>query len=119
LNYCQVIPKADADLSGPSVVCQDLRKAAKNSKFRHDARDIGDFLQSKLNGVISDAASRYSDVELVDISNLFAGHELCTTDTWLLDAAWDAAHPDAEGQVRIGAAVVADCVALPDRCIGR
>jgi hypothetical protein len=119
VNYYQIMPKADADLTGTSVICQDLRKAAKNSKFRRDAREIGEFLQSKLNAVINDVASSYTDVELVNIVNLFSGHEMCTIGSWLLDGAWNAAHPTADGQREIGHYVVAQCGLLPKKCIGR
>jgi hypothetical protein len=119
VNYYQVMPRADANLAGSSVICKDLRASAKNSKFRTDARQIADLIQSRLNGAIAAAKARYADVKLVNISSLFAGHEMCTLNSWVFDDAWRAAHPTSVGQTHIGSAVLAMCNALPKKCVGR
>ena len=118
VGYYQIIPAADASLTGTTFVCRDLRFSRKNSAWRTSIRTQANFLQQQLNNTISSVASQYPGVAYFDISNLFQGHELCTTDTWLLSGAWDAAHPNATGQQNIGQAVIADCEKLTDHCIG-
>jgi hypothetical protein len=118
VNYYQAIPTATANLTGSDVICRDLRFAAKNSKFRTDARQIGDYVQGQLNGVIASVSAQYSFVKLVDISNLFAGHEMCTTNSWVFDNTWRAVHPTATGQTQIGMAVVAACRLTAHDCVG-
>ncbi len=118
VGYYQIIPAADASLTGTTFVCRDLRFSTKNSAWRTSIRAQADFLKQQLNNTISSVASKYPGVAYFDISNLFQGHELCTTSTWLLSGAWDAAHPNATGQQQIGQAVIADCEKLPDHCIG-
>jgi hypothetical protein len=118
VGYYQVVPAADASLTGTTFVCRDLRFSRKNGAWRTSIRAKADFLQQQLNNTISSAAGKYPGVAYFDISNLFQGHEMCTTDPWLFSGAWDAAHPNANGQQQIGQAVIADCEALPNRCIG-
>jgi len=118
VGYYQIIPAPDADLKGTTFVCRDLRFSTKNSEWRTSIRAQADFLQQQLNNTISSVASKYPGVAYFDISNLFQGHELCTTNTWLFSGSWDAAHPNATGQQQIGQAVIADCEKLTDHCIG-
>lgn len=118
VGYYQIIPAANADLKGTTVVCRDLRFSSKNSEWRTSIRSQADFLQQQLNNTISSVASKYAGVAYFDISSLFQGHELCTPNTWLFSGAWDAAHPNATGQQQIGQAVIADCEKLANHCIG-
>jgi hypothetical protein len=119
VDYYQIIPDANATLTGTSFpVCRDLRFSKKGGNWRTTIRAKADFLQQQLNDTIKSAAAKYPDVAFFDISNLFQGHEMCTTDTWLLDSVWDAAHPNATGQQQIGQAVIADCEKLANHCIG-
>lgn len=125
MDYYQVIPAADADLAGTAAICRDLRTAAKNSLFRTDARQIGDFIQTKLNDRLHGIIRGRPYAQFVDIAGLFAGHEMCTVSPWEFDggfsntAHWRAAHPNATGQALIAAAVVNSCASLPKRCLGR
>lgn len=118
VGYYQIIPAADASLHGTTFVCRDLRFSSPDSEFRTSIRGEADFLQQQLNNTIESVAGKYPGVAYFDISNLFSGHELCTSNTWLFSGAWDAAHPNATGQQQIGQAVIADCEKLADRCIG-
>ena len=119
LNYYQIIPEPDVPLTGHTRVCQDLRAAKPGGAFRTDLRAQADFVQRELNGTIEAAAAEYKDVLMVDIGNLFEGHELCTADRWLFDGTWDAAHPNAAGQQQIADAVLARCEQLASDCVGR
>ncbi len=58
-----------------------------------------------LNGAIADAASG-SDVTYVDVTDVMAGHELCTSSPWIKGIPSPGqAHPNAKGQVAIERAV--------------
>jgi lysophospholipase L1-like esterase len=118
VGYYQIIPAANASMHGTTFVCRDLRFSSPNSAFRTSIRGKADYLQQQLNNTISTVASQNPGVAYFDISNLFNGHELCTSNTWLFSGAWDAAHPNATGQQQIGQAVIADCEKLADHCIG-
>jgi lysophospholipase L1-like esterase len=118
VDYYQIIPSADATLKGSSAVCGDVRFSRKGGAWRSAIRSKAEFLQKQLNDTISSVAAKSHGVAFFDISSLFQGHEMCTTDTWLLDGSWDAAHPNATGQWQIGQAVLADCEKLTDHCIG-
>ncbi len=119
VGYYQVIPAANADLAGSSPICHDLRFSRKGGNWRTQIRSKADFLQSQLNSMISSVVGRYSDVGFTDISGLFAGHEICTTDSWIFDDTWRAAHPTQTGQQHIGQAVLDKCATLPGDCGGR
>jgi lysophospholipase L1-like esterase len=118
LNYYQIVPKADAPLRGTSTICRDLRASRPNGKWRRTIRAKADFLQKQLNDTIASVVADHPDVKLVDISDLFSGHELCTTSTWLLDGLWNAAHPTRTGHAQMASAVLAACETLPGRCRG-
>ena len=59
-----------------------------------------------LNGTIEAAADRRSRVEYVDATEVLAGHELCTENSWVVpigfSLASEQAHPTATGQVAYG-----------------
>ena len=55
---------------------------------------------------IKDAAARSGQVEYVDVTHAFAGHEMCTQDPWVLDASDPGAlHPNASGYIALAAAI--------------
>ena len=68
---------------------------------------IEDFTQ-KFNGVIASATAA-ANVEFVTLGHLFAGHELCTSDSYLNDitaaGGQERGHPTAYGQRLIGETV--------------
>jgi hypothetical protein len=119
VDYYQVIPTANADLSGTSTICHDLRFSRKGGTWRTQIRAKADFVQQQLNATIQAVAAKFSDVGVTDISNHFSGHEICTTDSWIFDGLWRAAHPTQTGQQMIGKAVLALCGTLPGKCAGR
>jgi len=118
LNYYQIIPKADATLRGSSPICHDLRASRKGGKWRRTIRAKANFVQQKLNDTISSVAADYSDVKLVDIADLYSGHEMCTTSSWLFDGLWNGAHPTETGQSHIASTILAACDTLPKKCHG-
>jgi hypothetical protein len=118
VDYYQIIPSADAPIRGTSNACRDLRFSSPGGAWRTSIRAKGEFIQQKLNDTIKAVAIR-SNVAFFDIATLFQGHEMCTADTWLFDHDWDAAHPNSTGQWQIGQAVIADCKALANHCIGK
>ena len=119
VGYYQIIPAANADLKGTTVVCRDLRFSSKNSAMADFNPFPGRFPASSSSTTRSVLwRVNMSGVAYFDISSLFQGHELCTPNTWLFSGAWDAAHPNATGQQQIGQAVIADCEKLANHCIG-
>ena len=76
------------------------------------ARGIVDALDE----TAADAAEQAGTAEHLDVSDAFAGHELCTRDPWVNDVGFGpgAAHPDADGQ-RALARAVAEALELPAR----
>jgi hypothetical protein len=125
VDYYQPIPAPTAAVRGTSAVCRDLRLRTRlglgppSTSWRAVTRAEADLVQQRLDGAIRSVADSYPDVRLVDIAGLFAGHELCTTDSWLFDVPWAAAHPTAIGQQHIAAAVMATCARLRRHCLGR
>lgn len=119
IDYYQIVPEANAPLTGTSIVCKDLRAARPGGAWRTAIRSKANFVQDQLNGTIKAVAARYPDVLMVDIGSLFEGHELCTSPRWLFDGAWDAAHPNQTGQQQIANAIVSRCGTLPKMCRGR
>lgn len=117
VDYFQIAPAAAAPVTASSLLCQVV--SSQTPAARALLRQRADVLQRLLNATITAAAHRYPDVALVDLTGAFAGHELCTTGSWLFADPWDAAHPTAVGQQHIAAAVLAVCRALPGRCDGR
>jgi hypothetical protein len=58
-----------------------------------------------LNGAIEEAANS-ADITYVDVTDVMAGHELCTSSSWLKSIPSPGqAHPTADGQRAIEAAV--------------
>ena len=119
VDYYQIIPGANAPLSGSTRVCQDLRFARPGGDFRTHIRAEADFLQEQLDQTIRDVASAFPDVIMVELKTAFEGHEMCTNHRWLLDGTWDAAHPNTIGQQIIAKAVLDRCATVPRRCVGR
>lgn len=59
-----------------------------------------------INGAIRTAASESSRIEYVDVAHAFAGHELCTRDSWVYDLADERAlHPTAAGYAALAAVI--------------
>jgi hypothetical protein len=48
-----------------------------------DEQWTGERLPEKLNGAIKNAVGRQSRVEFLDVTNILAGHELCTSSSWM------------------------------------
>jgi GDSL-like lipase/acylhydrolase family protein len=119
IDYYQIIPSSQAPLDGTSLLCKDLRLQSKRPGSRASIRSQADFVQQQVNGVIRSVGSQFPDVAVVEIDDLFDGHELCTPSTWLFDGASDAAHPTAPGHQAIANAILDKCVTLPKNCIGR
>lgn len=117
VDYYQPLPAAAAVLTGRSLVCRELR--VRSGRWRATLRDRADFVAQRLDDTIRSAAAAYPDVGLVEIGGLFAGHEMCTGQPWVLDGTWDAAHPTAAGQQQIAAAVLAACPESARRRSGR
>jgi len=119
LDYYQPIPQADAVLSGSSAICHDIRFSSQGGNWRTYIRNIGTYLQGRLNNTIHTATQQFPDVAFVELASLMSGHEMCTPDTWLYSDLWNAAHPTATGQQQIADAVIDVCDRRPTRCVGR
>jgi hypothetical protein len=120
VDYYQLIPSASEPVQGTSLICRDLRLARPGGAWRVHLRDAAEYVQARLNGAIEAAAKSSPNVAVVDIGNLFAGHEMCTPHAWIYDGGindWRAAHPTEQGQKMIAQAVVNYCVR--NHCLGQ
>lgn len=63
-----------------------------------------------VNAAAATAARRSGQVEYLDVSTVFHGHEMCTADPWAndLSAGINALHPNAAGYLALGRAIAAD-----------
>jgi GDSL-like Lipase/Acylhydrolase family len=128
VDYYQILPSATAPLQGSGLICRDMRFHGHLDKsYRKNLRDAADYVQGQLNDAIKSAAKSSPGVALVDIANLFSGHEMCTahswvfsdTNAWIRTDTWRAAHPTKTGQANIAKAVAAVCRKLADHCLRR
>jgi lysophospholipase L1-like esterase len=119
LDYYQIVPTAAATVTGSTPLCTDIALQSAIPGWRLSFRAKAAFALAHLDATITAATRKFPDVSLVDLSTAFAGHELCTPQTWLFSTTWDAAHPTAVGQQHIAAAVLADCRTLAKKCRGR
>jgi lysophospholipase L1-like esterase len=86
VGYPRLVPSHQSDVTECGSVLTDPERRALNH-----AVDL-------LNGVIAVQARR-AGARYVDVSRTLKGHELCTSDSWLVPlTAQGAAHPNAEGQ---------------------
>jgi lysophospholipase L1-like esterase len=62
---------------------------------------------SSVNDAIHDATRQDGQVEFLDLSRVFRGHELCSDQPWInaVDAGLSALHPNAAGYVALGQAI--------------
>jgi hypothetical protein len=121
VDYYQVIPEANAALAGAGRLGEDLRTTGLRigQKWRQVIRQKASFVLQQLNGAIVSAATQFPDVAVVDLTNAFEGHEMCTLNSWLFDDIHNAGHPTGNGQVEIAAAVLSECAKRPNDCVGR
>jgi lysophospholipase L1-like esterase len=100
VSYSHIVPP-----TGDVVGCPWLQPGEQQV-----ATDLVD----AINGAIRTAADR-AGVTFVDVADALAGHELCSSDPWLVPiGAADQAHPTVHGQTAIEHAV-ADALDLPPR----
>jgi hypothetical protein len=127
VDYYQIAPGATEPVQGSGLICRDIRARGHKSKdWRKNFRDAAVYVQTQLNDAIKAAAQSSPGVALVNITNLFSGHEMCTasswifsdTQAWIRTDTWRAAHPTATGQAHIAKAVLAICRKLKDHCLG-
>lgn len=76
---------------------------------------VAEELEQGLNGTIFLATETHSRVEYVSVTDILDGHELCTSDSWVVDlsirGSTEKGHPDADGQGAYAQAV-ADAVGV-------
>jgi lysophospholipase L1-like esterase len=88
VGYPRLFPAHQSDVTGCDWLKDDERQAL------NEAADL-------LNGVI-EVEAWLAGARYVDVSRTLKGHELCTSDPWLVPLPLDgAAHPNAEGQQAI------------------
>jgi GDSL-like Lipase/Acylhydrolase family len=112
VDYYQFIPQPSAPLVGTSDLCRILR--SEDHANRVSLTQQAEYLQGQLNATIGNVSNVYPYVQFVDIADLFSNHEICvanpsdpdSSQSWLFDDNWDAAHPNAAGQQQIAAAIV-------------
>lgn len=118
VNYYQILPSPSEAVLGSSDACRWLRfRSNTGIGWRQSIYAQGMFVQQKLNQAIASVAGQFGDVQFVDISRLFDGHELCTGNTWLFDA-HDVAHPTTPGQAAIAQSIETVCAIKPKDCVG-
>lgn len=116
LTYYQPLPRPETVLATTDDICTALgRKGmsqAENSALYQRRLDFwthGVRINTMLNQTIAQVASQYSWVHLVDLSSLFRGHELCTSEPYVYSLAgngskwefpnwWRIIHPNQSGQ---------------------
>jgi lysophospholipase L1-like esterase len=106
LNYYQIAPAPDVALvADGTLVCSIAGLGGMQPDERRQLRADALFLQLELNSTIATVVEATPGVELIDVSQVFEGEELCTAGSKIFSDTWRAAHPTSEGHEEIATAV--------------